>query len=156
VRSALTGHLVLSTLHTNDAPSTITRLIDMGVEPYLVASSLRLIIAQRLVRRICPSCRRPDRTSESVRITLGLACPDVFEGEGCDACHGTGYLGRIALFEFLPVGDELEEAIAAGAGTIRIRGLAEESGFESLQNSARPLITKGVTTPEEVLRATIR
>lgn len=156
VRSALTGHLVLSTLHTNDAPSTITRLIDMGIEPYLVASSLRLIIAQRLVRRICPSCRCSAQASESIRRTLNLSAADNFEGSGCDDCNGTGYRGRIALFEFLPIGEELEEAIASEAGTIRIRRLAEESGFKSLQHSARPLITKGVTTPEEVLRATIR
>lgn len=156
VRAALTGHLVLSTLHTNDAPSAVTRLIDMGVEPFLVASSVRLVVAQRLVRRICEACREPGTFDAALRAELqidgdGSAC---FRGRGCAACSGTGYRGRTALFEVMPVDEALAGLIARRAGLYDIRRHAHARGMQTLREVALARMRAGITTPEEVLRET--
>ena len=156
IRAALTGHLVLSTLHTNDAPSTLTRLSDMGVEPFLVASSVRLVIAQRLVRRICKHCKEETDVEEAVMQQLGVP-PNatIYRGAGCDLCHGTGYKGRTALFEILPIGESLAEPIAAGVGANALRRQARDAGMQTLREAGIVRLLDGVTTVEEVLRETI-
>jgi type IV pilus assembly protein PilB len=159
MRSAITGHVVLSTIHTNDAVGTIERLHDIGVEPYLIASALKGIISQRLVRRICPNCRRPYTPSEEELEDLGLH-PEpgmqFYRGEGCPHCFNSGYKGRIAVFEMLPVNRAVREMISARAGreTIEQALKAPESGFVSLRENAIRLVKEGVTTCEEVLRVT--
>jgi type IV pilus assembly protein PilB len=159
MRSAITGHIVLSTIHTNDAVGTIERLHDIGVEPYLIASALKGIISQRLVRRICPNCRRPYTPSEEELEDLGLH-PEpgmqFYRGEGCPHCFNSGYKGRIAVFEMLPVNRAVREMISARAGreTIEQALKAPESGFVSLRENAIRLVKEGVTTCEEVLRVT--
>ena len=161
VRAALTGHLVLSTLHTNDAPSAAARLADMGVEPYLVAAALRLALAQRLVRRVCPHCReRVPLTAEEARhlgagsdagAGSGAAC---WRGAGCAACRGTGYRGRAALYEVLPVTEALGALVARSAPMHELRAAAREAGMRTLRAAATEAVREGVTTPEEALRAT--
>jgi type IV pilus assembly protein PilB len=155
VRAALTGHLVLSTLHTNDAPSTITRLIDVGIEPFLVASAVRLVVAQRLVRRICIECKTADVPDEVLARQLGIepSIP-VTRGKGCPACNGTGYKGRTAIYESMPVSEPLAELISRRAPTAELRRLAREEGMRTLREVAVKKLGEGVTTPEEVLRET--
>ena len=157
VRAALTGHLVLSTLHTNDAPSAVTRLIDLGIARYLVSSSLSLVLAQRLLRRNCSFCCVAHQPSADVRYQLGLG-PDVSDmivaGTGCPACDGTGYRGRIGAFELLVVNDDFRAAIADGAGEGQLRDIAVATGWRPIQEQGIRLIMQGITTPEEVLRAT--
>lgn len=155
IRSALTGHLVLSTLHTNDAPSTISRLVDMGLERFLIASSLRLIIAQRLVRRVCGNCEETIPVDPVIKNELKLENNTVSHGTGCALCNGTGYDGRVALFEIMPVDEAISEAIVVGYDTARIRSMARETGMRSLRDAGRDLIDAGVTTPSEVLRETL-
>jgi len=154
-QAALTGHLVFSTLHTNDAISAVTRLVNMGVEPYLVAAILRGVLAQRLVRKICPHCKleiTPDeRTTAIVTEVLG-ECPTLYAGEGCSRCHGKGYAGRLGVFELLAPTDELLEAVAGGAEMRTLRKIAEESGFKSLKHDGLQKAALGMTTVEEVLR----
>ena len=154
-QAALTGHLVFSTLHTNDAISAVTRLVNMGVEPYLVAAILRGVLAQRLVRKICPHCKLEitpdDRTKTIVTETLG-ECPTLYAGEGCSRCHGKGYAGRLGVFELLTPTDALLEAVAGGAEMRALRKIAEESGFKSLKRDGLQKAALGMTTVEEVLR----
>jgi len=154
-QAALTGHLVFSTLHTNDAISAVTRLVNMGVEPYLVAAILRGVLAQRLVRKICPHCKHeitPDeRTRTIVADTLG-ECPSLYAGEGCSRCHGKGYAGRLGVFELLKPDDELLEAVAGGAEMRSLRRIAEERGFRSLKHDGLQKAALGMTTVEEALR----
>ncbi len=160
VKAALTGHLVLSTLHTNDAPSTINRLLNMGVEPFLVASSINLIMAQRLVRIVCPQCKEPTEIAPEALVDIG-APPDVaggmqcFHGGGCANCGGTGYKGRIALYEVMPMTDAIREAVLAGASSADIKRAAIESGMKTLRMSGISKIAEGLTTVEEVLRITM-
>jgi len=154
-KAALTGHLVLSTLHTNDAPSTVNRLIDMGIEPFLVASSTVLIMAQRLVRRICSGCREPVKLPDEALIDLGLK-PEtiVYKGKGCEKCHGTGYAGRQGLYEVMPVTPDLRELILDRASTTEIRHLAIKEGMVTLRQDGLIKVAKGVTTVDEVVRET--
>jgi type II secretory ATPase GspE/PulE/Tfp pilus assembly ATPase PilB-like protein len=153
VRAALTGHLVLSTLHTNDAPSTIGRLLDMGIEPYLLAGALRLVIAQRLVRRVCAECAADTGIPKAIRTELNLAVNVCRKGIGCEACGHTGYHGRIPLFEMMPVGDGIVSHITERATVSAIREHAHGDGMRSLADHARDLITRGLTTPEEALQS---
>ncbi len=154
-KAALTGHLVLSTLHTNDAPSTINRMIDMGIEPFLVASSTVLIMAQRLVRRTCKNCKEEIKLSEEALKDLRMEPgTSVFKGKGCDQCHGTGYSGRQGLYEVMPITPEIREMILDRASTTEIRKLAIKQGMLTLREDGIIKVAKGVTTVEEVLRET--
>jgi len=150
VQASLTGHLVLSTLHTNDAPSAVVRLSDMGVEPYLVAGSLLGVVAQRLVRRTCPSCAS---TVEAPPPFRKAGIETVQRGTGCDRCLGTGYYGRFGLYELLVMDDALREAVSKGASSSKIRELAREKGFKTLWEAGLKRVRQGLTTPEELLRA---
>ena len=154
-KAALTGHLVLSTLHTNDAPSTINRMIDMGIEPFLVASSTVLIMAQRLVRRICKNCKEEISLSDEALKDLNLETGSkVFKGKGCDQCNGSGYSGRQGLYEVMPITPGLRELILDRASTTEIRHLAIKQGMLTLREDGMIKVQKGATTVEEVLRET--
>jgi type IV pilus assembly protein PilB len=159
VEASLTGHLVFSTLHTNDAPSTVTRLIDMGVEPFLISATLEAVVAQRLVRRVCLDCRETYEPGEEVLLELGADAERVRGarlsfGRGCDRCHHTGYRGRIGLFEILIVDDEIRRAISASASSQEIRSAAIAGGMRSLREAGIQALLEGSTTVEEVLRET--
>ena len=161
VKAALTGHLVLSTLHTNDAPSTINRLMNMGIEPFLVASSLNLVCAQRLVRRVCVNCKIEDDVPPPALEQIGFT-PDLAasvkpkKGSGCEKCNKTGYKGRVGLYEVMEITDELRELILVGASALELRRKAIEEGMITLRGSGLRKITEGVTTIEEVLRETVK
>ncbi|MGE5345427.1 MAG: type IV-A pilus assembly ATPase PilB [Acidithiobacillales bacterium] len=160
VKAALTGHLVLSTLHTNDAPSTVNRLMNMGVEPYLVATSVLLIAAQRLIRRVCTNCKAPTEVAPQVLVSLGFNPEEaksvqVMKGKGCERCNGTGYKGRIALIEVLEISEEIREMILSGASSIEIKRKGIEEGMLSLRRSGLVKIKEGTTTIEEVVRETV-
>jgi type II secretory ATPase GspE/PulE/Tfp pilus assembly ATPase PilB-like protein len=150
IRAALTGHFVYSTLHTNDAPSAITRLTDMGVENYLLSSSLVAVMAQRLVRLICPHCRIPDGT----RISPEGDAVQAFRGAGCERCFGTGYAGRIGIFELMELNDEIRKLIMANADAVEITKAARRNGMRSLREDGWMKVRQGITTAEEVLRVT--
>ncbi len=155
VRAAITGHLVLSTIHTNDSASTITRLIDMGIEPYLVSSSLTGIVSQRLVRKICKSCKtsyKPDISE--LTLLKQRESRSLFKGAGCSACNNTGYLGRTAIHEVMPIGKDMRELIDRRANIDQIRHLASKTGTISLRESCVQLVLNGVTTVEELTRMT--
>ncbi|MGQ9637029.1 MAG: type IV-A pilus assembly ATPase PilB [Thermodesulfobacteriota bacterium] len=160
VQAALTGHLVLSTVHTNDAPGTITRLVDMGIEPFLIASAVILILAQRLVRKICTECRGPTKVYPQLLIDLGVP-PDevrsfpVYKGNGCPICNYTGYKGRIGLYEVMPMKEEIKELVLARASTSEIKKEAIRLGMKTLRQSGIVKIREGLTTIEEVLRSTM-
>ena len=152
VQAALTGHLVLSTVHTNDAVGAITRLRDMKVEPFLIASTLRAVIAQRLVRRLCPQCRAPVEAAASLAALLGFeAGAIVYQPKGCGACGGSGYKGRIGLFEAVKVDDSIRRLINSGGDEVAISAHAFRSG-DTLSAAARKLVAEGVTSPEEAVR----
>lgn len=159
VKAALTGHLVLSTLHTNDAPSTITRLVNMGIEPFLISSSVILVVAQRLVRKLCPQCKREETVSRETLLKLGFTEEEivnlkVFGPQGCSECNFTGYRGRIALYEVMPITDEIKELILTGATAIDIKRQAIKQGMLTLRRSGLHKIMQGITSIKEVLRAT--
>jgi len=159
VKAALTGHLVLSTLHTNDAPSTISRLLNMGIEPFLVASSVILIIAQRLVRRICKECSEEEKVAPAILVDMGLNPQEAesvvtYKGKGCPACNNTGYKGRVALYEVMTVNDEIKELILQGASAAEIKRKAVADGMKTLRMSGLTKLKEGVTTTEEILRTT--
>ncbi|HLW36719.1 MAG TPA: GspE/PulE family protein [Chthoniobacterales bacterium] len=158
--ASLTGHLVFSTLHTNDAPSAIARLIDIGVQPFLVASSLRAIMAQRLVRRICPHCKQPAELTESemraLRIEPGqLQDAQVMQGRGCEQCRGTGYKGRMGIFEIFVLDDEVSHMINKRSSTLNLRQRARELGMRTLREDGIRKVLAGVTTADEVISITI-
>jgi type IV pilus assembly protein PilB len=158
VKAALTGHLVLSTLHTNDAPSTINRLTNMGVEPFLVTASVNMIIAQRLVRRTCKECKEPfSPPAELLEQVQILANPgdEFFSGAGCPHCNGTGYRGRVALYEVLPVSDKLRDATIANVGVDEIKRIGVREGMTTLRMAGNRKILEGRTTIEEVLSNTV-
>lgn len=164
IRASLTGHLVFSTLHTNDAPGGLTRLIDMGIEPFLVASAVELIIAQRLVRRLCPTCREKKMLSETelaaalnhlqLDPSLGEGVTHMYSPTGCEECRGLGYRGRLGIFEILHVNESLHDLIVGRESTRAIRRRAVEGGMLSLQHSGWLKVKNGTTTLEEVLRVT--
>jgi type IV pilus assembly protein PilB len=161
VKAALTGHLVLSTLHTNDAPSTINRLMNMGIEPFLVASSVHLICAQRLVRRICSNCKEPNPMTPEAMMTAGFTEDDAnavtpMKGAGCDKCNTTGYKGRVGLYEVMEIGEELKELILVGASGMELRRKAIDEGMITLRGSGLRKVKDGVTTIEEVVRETVK
>jgi type IV pilus assembly protein PilB len=160
VKAALTGHLVLSTLHTNDAPSTISRLMNMGIEPFLVATSVNLICAQRLVRRICVGCKEPLQIQASALTEAGYTAEEatkttVQHGKGCATCNNTGYKGRVGLYEVMEINDELRELILVGASALEIKKKALEQGMITLRRSGLQKVAAGLTTMEEVLRETV-
>ncbi len=160
IKAALTGHLVLSTLHTNDAPSTISRLMNMGIEPFLVASSVNLICAQRLVRRVCAACRQPVPVPPAALVKIGFSPEDAaavtpMKGKGCEKCNNTGFKGRVGLYEVMQVTDELKELILVGASGLELRRRAVEQGMIPLRESGLRKIKDGLTTIEEVVRETV-
>ncbi len=160
VKAALTGHLVLSTLHTNDAPSTISRLMNMGIEPFLVATSVNLICAQRLVRRICSNCKEEVEVPPQVLIDAGfseeeLKTTKIYHGKGCNICNKGGYKGRTGLYEVMEINDELRELILVGASALELKKKAVEQGMLTLRRSGLVKIAAGLTTMDEVLRETV-
>jgi type IV pilus assembly protein PilB len=161
VKAALTGHLVLSTLHTNDAPSTINRLMNMGIEPFLVASSVNLICAQRLVRRICSNCKEDHPTPAQALVEAGFTQDESQKvvpkkGGGCEKCNNTGYKGRVGLYEVMEIGEELRELILVGASGLELKRKAVEEGMITLRRSGLRKVMEGVTTIEEVARETVK
>jgi type IV pilus assembly protein PilB len=160
IKAALTGHLVLSTLHTNDAPSTINRLMNMGIEPFLVATSVQLIAAQRLARRICQNCKEAVDVQPQALLNLGYRKDEigtftVYKGRGCDKCNNTGYKGRVGLIEVMNIDDEIRDLILSGGTAIDIKRKAAENGMISLRRSGLYKIKDGITTIEEVVRETV-
>jgi type IV pilus assembly protein PilB len=160
IKAALTGHLVLSTLHTNDAPSTISRMVNMGIEPFLVATSVNIIQAQRLIRRVCKDCKQEQSLAPEALIEIGFSPEEAaqvktYKGKGCQICNGTGYKGRIGLYEVMEVTDELRELIIIGASAIELRRKAIDLGMITLRQSGLYKIREGVTTIEEVVKETV-
>lgn len=159
VKAALTGHLVLSTLHTNDAPSTINRLLNMGVEPFLVSSSVILILAQRLVRKLCSQCKEEEHFPASALMAVGFSKDEAegvksYKGRGCSACNNSGYKGRVALYEVMPISDEIKEMILEGASASDIKKAAVRQGTKTLRMSGLEKIKEGATSIDEILRVT--
>jgi type IV pilus assembly protein PilB len=160
IHASLTGHLVFSTLHTNDAPTSVTRMLDMGIEPYMLTSTVEAIVAQRLVRRICVNCRSEFQPTEEMLMELNLTPDDVrgrtfFYGRGCEQCNNTGYRGRTAIFEIMRMDDELRTLIRSGTSSNVLRSEARRRGMRSLRESGLMNIYDGITTIEEVVRETI-
>jgi type IV pilus assembly protein PilB len=160
IKAALTGHLVLSSVHTNDAPSTISRLLNMGIEPFLVATSVHLICAQRLIRKICPECKLEIKTPLQTLINAGFSQEEAksiqtFKGEGCKTCNGTGYKGRIGMYEVMEISEDIQELILVGASAREIRRKSVEEGMLTLRQSGLAKIKAGLTTLDEVLRETV-
>jgi type IV pilus assembly protein PilB len=160
IKAALTGHLVLSTLHTNDAPSTISRLVNMGIEPFLVATSVNIIQAQRLIRRVCKDCKEEVHYAPEALVEIGFKEEEsktlkMYKGSGCEACLDTGYRGRIGLYEVMEVTDELRELIIIGASSIELRRKAIELGMITLRESGLCKLREGITTVEEVVKETV-
>jgi general secretion pathway protein E len=150
IRAALTGHLVFSTLHTNDAPSAITRLTDMGVENYLITSSLVAVLAQRLVRLICPHCKQPDGR----RLAPDGEMVECFRGRGCESCFGSGYSGRVGIFELMDLNDELRKLIMKNQDASVITDAARRQGMRNLREDGWMKVSQGMTTADEVMRVT--
>ncbi|MCX7895635.1 MAG: type IV-A pilus assembly ATPase PilB [Thermoanaerobaculum sp.] len=160
IKAALTGHLVLSTLHTNDAPSTISRLMNMGIEPFLVATSVNVIAAQRLVRRICTNCKEEMDVPIQALLAVGFSEAEahslkIYRGRGCDVCGNTGYKGRVGLFEVMEISEDIRELILSGATVVELRRKAIEEGMITLRQSGLHKIREGITTIEEVVRETV-
>ena len=158
MQASLTGHLVLSTLHTNDAPSSILRLIDIGVEPYLIAASVSSILAQRLVRRICSNCSAPVEDLSDSDATYLQGCGDqmqpLYRGSGCDKCHQTGYKGRVGIFELLVLDDELRNLIVRNVPLTELRAAAESKDMRTLREDGLQKVSEGATTIEESVGVT--
>jgi type IV pilus assembly protein PilB len=160
VKAALTGHLVLSTLHTNDAPATISRLLNMGVEPFLITASVNLVLAQRLARKVCVDCKASIDFDKDALLDMGVSAEQVqtakiVKGAGCATCNGTGYKGRIALYEVMRFTDELKEMVLGGSSGAELKAAAIKGGMSTLRMSGIKKILEGVTTPEEVMRVTM-
>ena len=160
IKAALTGHMVLSTLHTNDAPSTISRLINMGIEPFLVATSVNLIQAQRLIRRVCKDCKAEHHVPPEALVEVGFSAAEAasfkgYKGAGCGVCNGTGYKGRVGLYEVMEITEELRELILVNASVLDIRRKAIEEGMITLRESGLHKVRQGITTIEEVVRETV-
>jgi type IV pilus assembly protein PilB len=160
IKAALTGHLVLSTLHTNDAPSTISRLMNMGIEPFLVATSVNLIQAQRLIRRICKDCKREQPTPPEALVEVGFTTEEsqtmkTYKGQGCSTCNNTGFKGRVGLYEVMEITDEIRELILIGASALELRKKAIDDGMITLRESGLHKVRAGIATIEEVVRETV-
>ncbi|MEC7229706.1 MAG: ATPase, T2SS/T4P/T4SS family, partial [Verrucomicrobiota bacterium] len=160
INAALTGHMVFSTLHTNDAPSAVSRLIDIGIKPFLVAAAVRAVLAQRLVRRNCPSCRVPFEHDEKLLNSLGIRSDQIIDasfmkGEGCVKCNGTGFRGRVGVFEMFQVNEELQSMIYEEASLVALRDKAREMGMRNMREDGIRKVIGGITTPQEVLHATV-
>jgi general secretion pathway protein E/type IV pilus assembly protein PilB len=160
INAALTGHMVFSTLHTNDAPSAVSRLIDIGIKPFLVAAAVRAVLAQRLVRRNCPNCRTSCEHDEKLLSSLGIRTDQLtdasfMKGEGCLKCNGTGFRGRVGIFEMFSVNEELQSMIYEEASLVALRDKAREMGMRNMREDGIRKVIAGVTTPEEVLHATV-
>ncbi len=159
IQASLTGHLVFTTLHTNDAPGAVTRMIDMGVEPFLISSTLEAVLGQRLLRRICPNCRAPYKPDEALLAQLQLSRRDIgakefHYGKGCDACNHTGYKGRVGIYELMKINDPVRELINERAPTVTLKQKAIELGMVTLRQDGLRSIFAGDTTIEEVLKYT--
>jgi type IV pilus assembly protein PilB len=159
VKAALTGHLVLSTLHTNDAPSTVTRLLNMGIEPFLVSSSLNLVVAQRLARRVCMKCREEIKIPPKALVDAGMKPERIrlakpAKGKGCEECSGTGFRGRVALYEVMPIKEEIKDLVLRGGSALDLQREAVRLGMKTLRQSGLSKLEEGVTTLEEVQRVT--
>lgn len=161
VKAALTGHLVLSTLHTNDAPSTISRMLNMGIEPFLVAASVNLVLAQRLARKICADCKQEVEKHPEALLKLGMTMEQInsgftlYAGKGCTTCNGTGYKGRIALYEVMPFIDPLKELVLQGASAAELKAEMIRNGVQSLRLAGIAKVMAGLTTPEEIIKTTV-
>ncbi len=160
VKAALTGHMVLSTLHTNDAPSTISRMLNMGIEPFLVASAVNLITAQRLGRRICAECKVVEEVSKQALLDAGVSPEEVddyvcYKGQGCPVCNNTGYKGRVGIYQVMPMFEEIRELVLAGANTAEIKRESMRLGVKTMRQSALSKLKEGVTSFQEVLRSTV-
>ncbi|MEE9219838.1 MAG: type IV-A pilus assembly ATPase PilB [Acidobacteriota bacterium] len=160
VKAALTGHLVLSTLHTNDAPSTINRLMNMGIEPFLVATSVHLICAQRLIRRVCKECKEEAKIPPQALVDIGFSQEEapkikIYKGQGCQICNNTGYKGRVGVYEVMEISEGLREMILTGASTLELKKTAMEEGMVTLRGSGLQKLREGSTTIEEVVRETV-
>jgi type IV pilus assembly protein PilB len=156
----LTGHLVFSTLHTNDAPGAISRLIDIGVKPFLVSSSIQAIMAQRLIRKICTNCAVPYEVTENELEFLGLrkeffANGNLLKGRGCGECNNTGYKGRLGIYEILTISEEMQELIFKGASSFEIKEKAIKSGMRTLRTDGLRKVLSGITTIDEIVRVTV-
>ena len=161
IKAALTGHMVLSTLHTNDAPSTVSRLLNMGVEPFLVASAVNLMLAQRLARRVCNDCKQEIKVPKETLLDLGVSEAEVgtfacYKGAGCPTCNQTGYKGRIALYEVMPLYDEIKELVLVGASTAELKREAMRLGAITLRQAGINKLKQGITTVEEVVRCSVK
>jgi type IV pilus assembly protein PilB len=159
IKAALTGHLVLSTLHTNDAPSTITRMVDMGIEPFNVASAVNLITAQRLVRRICSNCKEPATYDRELLVAAGIPEDDIrnttfYRGKGCETCGGSGYKGRQGLYEVMAMSPTLRRMILQSASTAELQTQAVSEGMLTLRMDGMVKVRQGITTLEEVIKET--
>jgi type IV pilus assembly protein PilB len=157
VQASLTGHLVLSTLHTNDAPSSVTRLINIGVEPYLISAAVNAILAQRLVRKVCQHCKEPYNPSAEMKEFLtmqGFDCQQTFKGKGCDKCRKTGYSGRLGIYELLLLDDSLRDMVTQNPDVVQLRKLCRERGLVTLRQDGFDKVVKGLTTIDEIIRVT--
>lgn len=160
INAALTGHMVFSTLHTNDAPSAISRLVDIGIKPFLVAAALRAVLAQRLVRRICPNCKQSHSPDEKLLSSLGIRADQALDanfmkGAGCPKCNSTGFRGRVGVFEMFTMNEELQQMVYEDASLVALRGKSREMGMRTMREDGVRKIIAGVTTAEEVLHATV-
>ena len=155
VRSALTGHLVLSTLHTNDAPSAITRLIDIGIEPYLLSPSLLVVIAQRLIRKLCPDCKEAYEPDSQQEKAINLKAELIYRAKGCNKCNQLGYRGRTAIAEVMYINEQIRELVSQRAGFQKVRDSAKANGMQTLQESALRKVEAGITSLEEALSVTV-
>ncbi len=160
VQASLTGHVVFSTLHTNDSPSSISRMRDMGLEPFLITATLEAVLAQRLVRKICVDCRTEFEPSAEMLMELNLRPEDVkgktfYYGRGCDRCNNSGHKGRQGIYELLIMNDDLRDLISAGASTDELRAACKRHGMQTLRESGLRALYSGVTTIEEVVRETV-
>jgi type IV pilus assembly protein PilB len=161
VKAALTGHMVLSTLHTNDAPSTISRMLNMGIEPFMVTAATTLVVAQRLARRVCKDCKQEYKVEGTALREIGFKEEEIaqangrlWKGSGCGTCNNTGYKGRVALYEVLPMWDEVKDLVLQGASTAELKVQAIRCGMKTLRMSGISKALEGMTTTEEILRCT--
>ena len=160
INASLTGHMVFSTLHTNDAVSAVSRLVDIGIKPFLVSASVRSVLAQRLVRRICPKCKEPTEPDPRLLNSLGIRPDQILDasfmiGAGCDHCNNTGFRGRVGIFEMFNVNEELQQMIYEESSLVALRERSREMGMRTMREDGIRKVLAGVTTPDEVLQTTV-